>query len=195
MTSDVTWHAGDVDRNDRARITGGPGCTVWLTGLSASGKSSIAHAVESALIDAGRSAYTLDGDNVRHGINADLGFTPEDRAENVRRIGEIALLMADAGLVVMAPLISPYESDRQRVRKRHEDAGIPFRLVHVATPIEVCRERDPKGLYAAAEAGRIDMFTGVSAPYESPPDPDLVVDTSVMSHDDAVAAVMELTTL
>ena len=132
---------------------------------------------------------------MRHGINADLGFTPEDRAENVRRIGEIALLMADAGLVVMAPLISPYEADRQRVRNRHDEAGIPFRLVHVATPIEVCRERDPKGLYAAAEAGRIDMFTGVSAPYESPPDPDLVVDTSVMSHDDAVAAVMELTTL
>ena len=193
MTSDITWHAGAIERDDRTRAIGGPGCTVWLTGLSASGKSSIAHAVEAALIDAGRPAYTLDGDNVRHGINADLGFSPEDRAENVRRVGEIAVLMADAGLVVMAPLISPYEGDRQRVRQRHLDAGVPFRLVYVATPIEVCRERDPKGLYAAAEAGRIDMFTGVSAPYETPADPDLVIDTSMIGLDAAVASVIELT--
>ena len=130
------------------------------------------------LIDAGRAAYTLDGDNVRHGLNADLGFSASDRAENVRRVGEVARLMADAGLVVFAPLISPYRKDREAVRAAHEAAGIPFFEVYVDTPIAVCEQRDPKGLYARARAGEITGFTGIDDPYEPPTAPDLKLDTS-----------------
>ena len=192
MTENIAWHEGDVDRKTRAEITGGTGATVWLTGLSASGKSTIAHAVEAALIANGRAAYTLDGDNVRHGLNADLGFTPEDRTENVRRVGEVARLMADAGLVAFAPLISPYQASREKVRAAHETAGIPFFLVHVSTPLEVCAERDPKGLYKMAQRGEIEDFTGISAPYEEPQNPDLRIDASAVSPEDAVAAILSL---
>jgi adenylyl-sulfate kinase len=190
VTDNIAWHEGDVDRQTRAQITGGTGVTVWLTGLSASGKSTIAHAVEAAFVAQGRAAYTLDGDNVRHGLNADLGFSPEDRTENVRRVGEVARLMADAGLVVLAPLISPYEAGRQQVRAAHESADIRFFLVHVNTPLEVCAERDPKGLYDMARRGEIEDFTGISAPYENPVNPDLRIDASAMSVDDAVTAIL-----
>jgi bifunctional enzyme CysN/CysC len=178
MSRNVVWHPGRVDRADRVALTGGLGATVWLTGLSGSGKSTIAYLAEDLLIERGRIAYTLDGDNIRHGLNADLGFTAADRAENVRRVGEVARLMADAGLVVLAPLISPYRSDRAAVRRSHDVAGIPFYEIHVDAPVAVCEERDPKGLYIKARAGDITGFTGVDDPYEAPETPDLRLDTT-----------------
>jgi bifunctional enzyme CysN/CysC len=192
VTENIAWHEGDVDRIARAAVTGGTGATVWLTGLSASGKSTIAHATEAALVANGRAAYTLDGDNVRHGLNADLGFSAHDRTENVRRVGEVARLMADAGLVALAPLISPYETGREEIRAAHDAVGIPFFLVHVNTPIEVCAHRDPKGLYEMAKRGEIEDFTGISAPYEDPVNPDLSLDASVMSVERAVIEILSL---
>jgi bifunctional enzyme CysN/CysC len=147
--------------------------TIWLTGLSGSGKSTIAAGAEAELMSLGKLAYTLDGDNLRHGLNADLGFSSRDRAENVRRVGEVARLIADAGLVVLVPVISPYRRDRDAVREAHDAAGIPFGEVHVATPLEVCESRDPKGLYAKARAGELTGFTGVDDPYQEPRNPEL----------------------
>lgn len=178
MTGDIRWHHGSVPRSDRHHITGGTGVTVWLTGLSGSGKSTIAFETERRLIASGRAAYVLDGDNLRHGLNGDLGFSAEDRSENVRRVGEVARLMADAGLVVLVPIISPYVDDRRRARLAHLEAGIPFLEVHVATPLEECERRDPKGLYAKARSGDLPGFTGIDDPYEEPEDPDLVLDTA-----------------
>lgn len=178
MNRDLTWHPGQIDPVDRTAITGGPGMTVWITGLSGSGKSTIAHLTEAHLIERGRAAYTLDGDNIRHGLNEDLGFSAADRSENVRRVGEVARLMADAGLVVLASLISPYRADRDAVRLRHKTAGTPYREVFVDTPIEICEERDPKGLYRRARAGQIEGFTGINDPYEQPSNPDLRLDTT-----------------
>lgn len=192
MTDNVRWHPGAVDRAARSATTGGAGATVWLTGLSASGKSTIAHACELAVVGSGRGAYTLDGDNIRHGLNAGLGFSAEDRTENVRRVGEVARLMADAGLVVFAPLISPYEVDRETVRAIHEESGLGFHLVHVSTPLSACIDRDPKGMYAMAQRGEIADFTGVSAPYEVPAHPDLTIDASVVLVEDAVGAILTL---
>ncbi|MCL1599094.1 MAG: adenylyl-sulfate kinase [Actinomycetia bacterium] len=178
MTENVTWHPTDVDPEERAAATCGPGATIWLTGLSASGKSTIAHHTERLLVGRGRAAYTLDGDNLRHGLSADLGFSAADRSENIRRVGQVARLMADAGLVVFAPLISPYRSDRDAVRRAHEAAGITFYEIHVDTPLAVCEERDPKGLYAKARAGDIVGFTGIDDAYEPPLNPDLSLDTT-----------------
>jgi len=192
VTENVRWHEGAVERAARSAVTGGQGATVWLTGLSASGKSTIAHASEMAVIALGRAAYTLDGDNIRHGLNAGLGFSAEDRTENVRRVGEVARLMADAGLVVLAPLISPYEEDREVVRAMHEASGLDFHLVYVNTPLAACIERDPKGLYAMAQRGEIDYFTGISAPYEEPASPDLRINASDVSVEDAVVSVLSL---
>lgn len=166
--------------------------TVWLTGLSASGKSTIAFETERRLIDDGRAAYVLDGDNIRHGLNADLGFSAEDRAENVRRVGEVARLMADAGLVVLVPIISPYRADRLLVRRSHLAAQIRFVEVHVSTPIQECELRDPKGLYAKARAGEIVGFTGIDDPYEPPRDPDLTLDTSTQDVDACVDVLLRL---
>jgi bifunctional enzyme CysN/CysC len=146
---------------------------VWFTGLSGSGKSTVAAEVEERLLDAGRAAYLLDGDNLRHGLNGDLGFSADDRAENVRRIGEVARLFADAGVVALVPVISPYRADRDRVREVHRVAGLPFVEVHVDTPLEICEARDPKGLYAKARAGEITGFTGIDDPYEAPERPEL----------------------
>lgn len=176
MTENVVWHEGAVTRSDREEATGGAGTTVWLTGLSGSGKSTIAYAVEELLVARGRAVYVLDGDNLRHGINSDLGFSKEDRSENIRRVGEIARLMADAGLVVLVPVISPYESDRVAVRKKHEEIGLPFVEVFVDTPLEVCEDRDPKGLYARARAGEITGMTGIDDPYEAPSSPEVTID-------------------
>lgn len=173
MTENVTWHEGAVTRKQRETVTGGPGVTIWLTGLPGSGKSTVAAGAEAELVHLGKAAYTLDGDNVRHGLNADLGFTRSDRAENVRRVGEVARLMADAGLVVLVPVISPYRRDRDAVRRAHEAAGIDFGEVHVATPLEECEARDPKGLYARARAGEITGLTGIDDPYEAPLQPEL----------------------
>jgi bifunctional enzyme CysN/CysC len=191
MTEDVVWHEGAVKRADRASVTGGPGATVWLTGLSGSGKSTIAYAVEEQLVADGRAAYVLDGDNLRHGVNSDLGFSKEDRTENIRRVGEIARLMADAGLVVLVPVISPYQADRAQVRRKHEEIGLRFVEVFVDTPLEVCEERDPKGLYARARAGEITGMTGIDDPYETPVEPDLCIDGSAVSVVDAAGLVLE----
>lgn len=167
----LTWHPGHVAREDRPS----PGATIWLTGLSGSGKSTVAAACEARLVAFDRPAYVLDGDNIRHGLNSDLGFSEADRAENVRRVGHVARLMADAGIVVLVPLISPYRVDRDRVRALHAEADLPFLEVFVDTPIELCEQRDPKGLYAKARAGEITGFTGIDDPYEAPEHPELVL--------------------
>jgi bifunctional enzyme CysN/CysC len=148
---------------------------VWLTGLSGSGKSTVAVAAERALVAAGRPAYVLDGDNLRHGLNADLGFSAVDRAENVRRVGHVASLLADAGVVALVPLVSPYRADRDLVRALHAEAEIPFVEVFVDTPLELCEQRDPKGLYRKARAGELTGFTGIDDPYEPPSAPELVL--------------------
>jgi len=168
----LTWHHG-LDAATRASLSGMSGATVWLTGLSGSGKSTVAVLLERKLVESGRPAYLLDGDNLRHGLNRDLGFSDEDRAENVRRVGEVARLLADAGVVAVAPLISPFRSGRAEARDAHEAIGVPFLEVFVDTPIEECERRDPKGLYAKARAGELKGFTGVDSPYEAPEDPDL----------------------
>ncbi|HYI62960.1 MAG TPA: adenylyl-sulfate kinase [Acidimicrobiales bacterium] len=169
MSTDVTWHGGEVGRDERPHR----GATVWLTGLSGSGKSTVAVALERLLVAQGRPAYRLDGDNLRHGLNADLGFSAADRDENVRRAGAVAVLLADAGVVALVPLISPYRAGRARARAAHTSAGVPFVEVFVDTPIELCEQRDPKGLYAKARAGEITGFTGVDDPYEAPEAPEL----------------------
>ena len=171
----VVWHAGDVARADRWAASRLGGATIWFTGLSGSGKSTVATACEAQLVAEGRPAYVLDGDNIRHGLNGDLGFSAEDRAENVRRVGHVAALMADAGLVALVPLVSPYRADRDAVRHLHEAADLPFVEVFVDTPIELCEQRDPKGLYAKARAGELKGFTGVDDPYEPPVHPELVL--------------------
>ena len=191
MTENVVWHHGDVSREQRARTTGGQGATVWLTGLSGSGKSTIAHALEQSLVESGRAAYVLDGDNIRHGLNGDLGFSRADRSENVRRIGEVARLMAEAGLVAIAPVISPHKADRAAVRSLHTAAHIPFFETFVDTPLEVCEARDPKGLYAKARAGQLTEFTGVDYPYEVPERPDLVIATQRLEIVEAVRLILE----
>ncbi len=169
--SNVVWHANAVKRDQRQS----QGLTVWLTGLSGSGKSTVAVEVERRLIAAGRPCYLLDGDNLRHGLNADLGFAATDRAENVRRVGEVARLFADAGVVAVVSLVSPYRADRERVRAAHEEAGLRFLEVFVDTPLDLCEARDPKGLYAKARAGEISGFTGIDDPYEPPANPELVL--------------------
>ena len=171
MSTNVVWHHGDIHPTDRPS----PGATVWLTGLSGSGKSTVAVALERLLVVSGRPAYRLDGDNVRHGLNADLGFSEAERTENVRRVGEVARLMADAGVVTIVPLISPYRAGRDRARHIHAEAGLRFVEVFVDTPIEECERRDPKGLYAKARAGEITGFTGIDDPYEPPDAAELVL--------------------
>ena len=188
MTVQVFWHEATVERRARWSATGLAGATVWFTGLSGSGKSTIADAVASALLDQGRAVYVLDGDNVRHGLNADLGFAAADRAENVRRIGEVARLLADAGLVALVPVVSPYRVDRDRVRAAHEAAGLPFVEVFVDTPLATCEQRDPKGLYAKARAGVLTGMTGIDDPYEPPATPDLTLFPAPLA--DQVAAVL-----
>ncbi|MCP5025558.1 MAG: adenylyl-sulfate kinase [Actinomycetia bacterium] len=172
-SANIVWQAGTLSADQRAVLLGNPGATVWFTGLSGSGKSTVALEVERQLLDTGRPAYLLDGDNVRHGLNGDLGFSDIDRDENVRRLGEVARLMADAGVVVLVPAISPFRASRARARAAHEVAGLPFFEVHLDVPIEVCEQRDPKGLYAKARAGEIKQFTGIDSPYETPETPEL----------------------
>jgi adenylyl-sulfate kinase len=171
----VVWQGGGVTREQRRQALGGAGVTVWLTGLPASGKSTVAAALEARLLGEGRSAYVLDGDNLRHGLNGDLGFSAVDRAENVRRTAEVAALMADAGVTVLVALVSPYRADRAAARAIHERLEAPFLEVWVSTPLEECERRDPKGLYARARAGELRGFTGVDDPYEPPEAPDLEV--------------------
>jgi adenylyl-sulfate kinase len=185
-SGNVVWQQGQVSREQRPSRGG----TIWFTGFSGSGKSTIAAAVEASLIAAGRPAYLLDGDNVRHGLNGDLGFSAEDRTENVRRISHVAQLMADAGVVVLVPVISPYRTGRQRARDIHGAADLPFVEVFVDAPIETCMDRDVKGLYAKAAAGEIPQFTGVSDPYEPPENPELHIRTDEETPETSVASVL-----
>jgi bifunctional enzyme CysN/CysC len=168
VRANVVWHATAVSREARWAAHGLRGATIWFTGLSGSGKSTIANAVAELLLDAGRPAYLLDGDNLRHGLNGDLGFSAADRAENIRRVAHVARLMADAGLVVLVPVISPYRADREMARGLHAAAGLMFAEVFVDTPLELCEQRDPKGLYAKARAGQLTGMTGIDDPYEPP---------------------------
>jgi bifunctional enzyme CysN/CysC len=189
---DVVWHAGEVDRADRWSATALGGATVWFTGLSGSGKSSVAVAVERHLLARGRAAYLLDGDNLRHGLNGDLGFSAQDRDENVRRASEVARLFADAGIVALVPLISPYRAGRERARAAHAAAGLAFVEVFVDTPLELCEQRDPKGLYAKARAGTLSGMTGIDDPYEAPVDPELRLVPSDGDVDHMAARVLAL---
>lgn len=191
VSPDVVWHESDVPRADRWHAGGVHGATVWLTGLSGSGKSTIAAALTTSLVARGVLTYSLDGDNLRHGLNGDLGFSAEDRAENVRRVGEVARLCADAGLIVCVPIISPYRAGRDHARAIHEDSGLVFVEVFVDAPLAVCEDRDPKGLYRKARAGELPGFTGLDDPYEAPDRPELVLATAELSPPRAAAAILE----
>jgi adenylylsulfate kinase len=185
----ITWHDGTITIEDRARRNGHYPAVLWFTGLSGSGKSTLARAVEEALFARGCQVYVLDGDNVRHGLNSNLGFSDADRAENIRRIGEVAKLFADAGMIVLTAFISPCRADRDRARRVIGDA---FLEIHAACDLAVCEERDPKGLYARARRGEIAEFTGISAPYEAPEKPELSVNTGHRSLDECVEEITGL---
>jgi adenylylsulfate kinase len=187
-SKNLTWHDGQVSRTEREQMLGQQGCIIWLTGLSGSGKSTVAVAAEKLLHDQGRLTYILDGDNIRQGLNNNLGFSPEDRTENIRRIGEVAKLFADAGTIVFTAFISPYRSDRDQVRDIMGQDD--FIEVHVATDLETCEKRDAKGLYAKARKGEIPEFTGVSAPYEAPEKPELVMDTGGQAVDESAGELI-----
>jgi len=187
--TNVVWHEGHVERKERETLLGQQGCTIWLTGLPSSGKSTIGFSLEHMLIQQGRLAYVLDGDNIRHGLNKNLGFSAEDRTENIRRIGEVAKLFADSGVITITSFVSPYRADRDLVRKLHADAkpAMPFVEVFVDTPVAECEKRDPKGLYKKARAGEIKGFTGVDDPYEAPTSPELVLKTAELKLEECVA--------
>jgi len=185
--TNITWHSSHVERVKREELLKQKGCTIWLTGLPASGKSTIAFTLEHRLLEDSYLAYVLDGDNVRHGLNGNLGFSAEDREENIRRIGEVAKLFADAGVITITSFISPYHQDRDRARKIHDETGLPFVEVYVDTPVEVCEERDPKGLYQKARRGEIRGFTGVDDPYEPPRNAEIVLKTSDNKPDETAA--------
>jgi adenylylsulfate kinase len=189
--TNIAWHEGEISRADRAKVLGHQGCTLWLTGLSGSGKSTIGVALEHALIQMGKLAYRLDGDNVRHGLNANLGFSAADREENIRRVGEVAKLFADAGVITISSFISPYQRDRDQVRTIHEEAGVPFLEVFIDTPLEVCESRDPKGLYKKARAGEIKGFTGIDDPYEAPQRPEVHIRTDKQSIEESAQQLIE----
>ena len=187
-STNITWHEGQIGRSERESVLGQRGVTIWLTGLSGSGKSTIAVAAEKALVQSGRLAYVLDGDNIRHGLNSNLGFSPDDRTENIRRIGEVSKLFTDSGVICFASFISPYRQDRDAVRAIMEPGD--FIEVYVAADVETCEARDVKGLYAKARSGEIPEFTGISAPYEAPEKPELVLDTAVQSIEESVTELM-----
>jgi len=179
--TNITWHEGAITKLDRERLLNQKGVVVWFTGLSSSGKSTIARAVEERLFELGHLSYVLDGDNIRHGLNKNLGFSPEDREENIRRIGEVAKLFADGGIISMTAFISPYRKDRNRARSLVGDGA--FIEVYVKVSLDRAEERDPKGLYKKARAREIPEFTGISAPYEEPIDPEIVLDTDILNVD------------
>ena len=186
--TNITWHGGSVNREQRRALTQQKPVCIWLTGLSACGKSTIAMALEQKLIEQKNIAYVLDGDNIRHGLNKNLGFSPEDRTENIRRIGEVAKLFVDAGLIVITSFISPYREDRDMVRALVQDGE--FIEIFVDAPVEVCAERDPKGLYKKAMAGEIPNFTGVSAPYEAPEKPELHIKSAEHGVEECVDQIL-----
>ena len=181
----IVWHAGMVTKADRESIIGHRGCTIWMTGLPSSGKSTLAVALEKTLWDRGIHAFVLDGDNIRHGLNRDLGFSPEDRNENIRRIGEVAKLFTDAGVINITAFISPYRADRDQAQSLMTDGD--FIEAFVDCPVEICEQRDPKGLYKKARAGEIPEFTGISAPYEPP----LNAEITLRTNDESEAACLK----
>lgn len=185
----IVWHEGIVTRADREKMTGHKGCTIWMTGLSGSGKSTLAVALEKTLLDRGVRTFVLDGDNVRHGLNKDLGFSPADRNENIRRIGEVAKLFTEAGVVNITAFISPYRADRDQVRALMAPGD--FIEAFVDCPVETCEERDPKGLYKKARAGEIKEFTGISAPYEAPESPEITLHTGRDSKEETLRQLVE----
>ena len=187
-STNITWHGANVTGEERQQVVGQKGAVVWLTGLSASGKSTIARRAEQLLLERGSIVYVLDGDNIRFGLNKDLGFSPEDRTENIRRIGEVAKLFADACVVTLTAFISPYRADRDKVREIMP-AGT-FVEAYVSASVETCEARDPKGLYKKARAGQIPEFTGISAPYEEPAAPELVIRTGERDVDASAAMVV-----
>jgi adenylylsulfate kinase len=187
--TNIVWHQGAVNRDDREKLNRHKGATIWLTGLSGSGKSTIAVDLEKRLCERGVRTYILDGDNIRHGLNKNLGFSPEDRTENIRRIGEVAKLFTDAGLVAITAFISPYRADRDQVRRLMKPGD--FIEIHVDCPVEVCEQRDVKGLYKKARAGEIKEFTGISAPYEAPANAELTLKSHELSVDAAVSKVTD----
>lgn len=186
----IVWHEGHLPHAERERLLSSRGCTLWFTGLSGSGKSTVASALEAELVKRGVFAYRLDGDNVRHGLNANLGFSAADREENIRRIGEVSKLFADAGVIAVTSFISPYRADRARVRALHEASGLAFFEVFVNTPIEVCESRDPKGLYKKARAGEIKGFTGIDDPYEAPESPEIELKTDQKTVEESVGELI-----
>lgn len=190
--TNLTWHEGEVTRAQRGELLGQKGATIWFTGLSGSGKSTVAVALESVLHAQGRLVYRLDGDNVRLGINKNLGFTAEDRTENIRRIGEIAKLFVDTGVIALSSFVSPYRADRDLVRKLHEDAGMDFIEVYLDVPLAEAEKRDPKGLYKKARAGLIKNFTGIDDPYEAPEKPELLLPSHEMTLAQEVEALLKL---
>ncbi|MEE2907689.1 MAG: adenylyl-sulfate kinase [Planctomycetota bacterium] len=189
--TNLTWHDGNVTREERQKCLQQKGATLWFTGLSASGKSTIAVALEQVLLQRGHASYRLDGDNVRMGLNKNLGFSAEDRAENIRRIGEVSKLFADSGMLTLSSFISPYVADRDAVRALHDEADIDFIEVYVEIPLEVAEERDPKGLYKKARAGEIKGFTGIDDPYEAPENAEIVLPTHELSVEESVIRLLE----
>jgi adenylylsulfate kinase len=188
--TNIVWHEGHVSRQERESLLDQRGVMVWLTGLPSSGKSTIAFTAEHLLVARGRLAYVLDGDNIRHGLNKNLGFSADDRGENIRRIGEVGKLFVDCGAVALTSFVSPYRADRDAVRDLMEDGE--FLEVFVDTPVEICEQRDPKGLYAKARAGEIPNFTGISDPYESPENPELVIETASSTPEEAANAIIDM---
>ena len=189
MSSNITWHAATLSNPQREKSLGAKGFVLWLTGLSGSGKSTLGRALEARLIQAGHFAYGLDGDNLRFGLCADLGFSPSDRRENIRRVREVASLFCDAGVLVICSFVSPYRADRDAIREKLQDR---FLEVHVDCALDECARRDPKGLYRKAMSGEIPQFTGVSAPYEAPLDPELRIDTARTTIDAGVELLWDL---
>ena len=187
-STNITWHEATITRDDRERLGGHKAVVLWFTGLSGAGKSTLALAVEEALFEKGCRTYVLDGDNVRHGLNKNLGFSPEDRTENIRRIGEVANLFNDAGVIALTAFISPYRADRDEARKV---AGDSFIEIYVKCDVEICEERDTKGLYKKARAGEIAEFTGISSPYEAPDRPEIRIDTTKETAEQAASRIVE----
>lgn len=186
--TNIKWHHGKITRDDRVKLMKQKGVTIWLTGLSGSGKSTIAVELEHALLENKHLAYILDGDNIRHGLNKNLGFSPEDRTENIRRIGEVAKLFTDANMIAITAFISPYRQDRDNVRKLLKEGE--FVEIYIKCPLDVCEQRDTKGLYKKARTGEVKEFTGISAPYEEPLHAELTIDTSKMTVDESTRAVL-----
>ncbi|MCJ1454758.1 Adenylyl-sulfate kinase [Mycoblastus sanguinarius] len=191
MATNITWHASSVTHPERSALRAQKGFTLWFTGLSASGKSTIAIALEQHLLHLGLAAYRLDGDNVRFGLNKDLGFGEKDRNENIRRIAEVALLFSDSCTIALTSFISPYRSDRAVARELHVSRSIPFIEIYVHVPLSIAESRDPKGLYAKARRGEIKDFTGVSAPYEEPEEPEVVIKSGETGVAEAVAQIAQ----